>query len=170
MAESIFDICDRISPFLLDVVDITESCLSNKQTEGITLSDSRATIKILIADGYLIRRDSGTSVYFFTSAGRQFILKGGYATKFREDKEKEDLQKSQIQSVIDTNKSVHETNRTIKKTAWLTIWIVGITLLVSIVQLIISLQSNEESTKEVNKPVKQLPVHQFPEKKDSIKK
>lgn len=65
----------------------------------------------LIIDGFMIENPKNSGNFYFTSEGRYFISKGGYAARMAEREELSKLNKAQLQSVIDTNKSVKKTNK-----------------------------------------------------------
>lgn len=85
----------------------------------------------LYADGYLkkamFNTGSDSDFYILTSEGRLFIQKGGYGTLFKENLEIKQLNKKQIQSVIDTNQIS-------RRIGWIALFIAGAAALASIAQ------------------------------------
>lgn len=65
----------------------------------------------MIADGYLVKDPDYDGKYLLTSEGRYFIMRGGFKAQFKYEEEIKELSKKQIQSTIDTNKSVKSTNK-----------------------------------------------------------
>ncbi len=65
----------------------------------------------MIADGYLVKDPDYNGKYLLTSEGRYFIMRGGFKAQFEYEEKIKELNKKQIQSTIDTNKSVKSTNK-----------------------------------------------------------
>jgi len=103
----------------------------NFQTAGdLSLVEAEMILEKLVRDGYVVKIDKHKNNpnisavehllrynYCLTFDGKVFIENEGYSKRFLYEKEKKELELAQIQSVIDTNKSVRNVNRLF----WLTV-------------------------------------------------
>jgi hypothetical protein len=83
-----------------------------------------------LSDGYNVRATHNT---------KEFLESGGFLRIYNQEKEVSEvreLNRQQLQSVIDTNKSVRRTNRTIIGTSVITVLIVTATMIISYWQLV----------------------------------
>jgi hypothetical protein len=106
------DLVDRIDKIISNFSPYTRVHTKNRPDKPIEISSDPfiQAINQLVADGYLVEDKYDRGSYDLTSEGRAFIQRGGYKGKFEEEQRLRELNKQQLQSVIDTNISVKETN------------------------------------------------------------
>jgi hypothetical protein len=100
--------CDKVLPTFLNTNFIARD---GSQVIEVSLDPHTIAIDQLLADGFLIERKNRPRIYDLTAHGRDFIRRGGYKARFEEEEKIKALNEKQIESVIDTNKSVKQTNK-----------------------------------------------------------
>jgi hypothetical protein len=109
------------------------------QEAGFTLNNIRYVIAILVLKGLIARNDGslhGVDTFYLTDKGWDYE---GYDYLIDEETRIKELEEEQLQSVIDTNKSVKNTNRLQK-------WILIFTAAASAATLIISFLDYDKDT------------------------
>lgn len=102
------------------------------------------TFEKLRRDNYVIFKESGNAInpheyeYHISFEGIKFLSEGGYEGYYKRLKEKERLDRLQIETAIDTNKSVKDTNELQK-------WLIGATVIISILSMFISYLAYKKS-------------------------
>jgi hypothetical protein len=108
---------------ILRVTDEYAKSFLGQHFTSVVPPDSKGVIKVniesdphamarnqLLIDGYMIEYPKESGYFYLTGEGRYFISKGGYAGRAIEREKMSKLNEDQIKSVINTNKSVDETN------------------------------------------------------------
>ncbi|MBW0178297.1 hypothetical protein [Sediminibacterium sp.] len=115
--------CDKIIPEFLNTNFIARD---PRQVIEINLDPRTIAIDQFIADGFLVERRNKQGIYDLTAHGRDFIRRGGYKARFEEEEKLKKINKDQIQSIIDTNRSVIKTNTIQKWSLIITCVIIGL--------------------------------------------
>lgn len=114
--------------WMLDPQNVPKDFPIEKET---SLGTWNSVFNQLYTDKYIKKalfNKDGTSYYILSTKGRIFIKKGGYAHLFAEQEFNSNLEVAQISSVINTNKSVSDTNEIQRKSLIAT----GIIILVGV--------------------------------------
>lgn len=131
-----FQICDTCLPCLLDVNNwmldpqkVPKKFPIEKET---SLGSWNSVFNQLYTDEYIkeaLFNKEGIKYFILSTKGRIFIKNGGYQHLFAEQEFNSNLEVAQISSVINTNKSVSDTNEIQRKSLIAT----GIIILVGVV-------------------------------------
>jgi|GEM_PF-4031377 len=115
--------CDKVLHTFLNT-----NFIARDATQVIEVSIDPHTIAVdqLLADGFLVERKSKPGIYDLTAHGRDFIRRGGYKVRFEEEERIKRLNENQILSVVNTNKSVRQTNNLQKWSLVTTCIIIGL--------------------------------------------
>jgi hypothetical protein len=90
----VFDITDKHSKeFLNSNFFYFPQLRKAKQGEFVTveLDHSKVALQQLIIDGYMVELEQDSDKFYLTGRGRNFILRGGYAQQFQDEKEAHEL-------------------------------------------------------------------------------
>jgi hypothetical protein len=146
----VFRLCDKHGVHFLKLIQMenVDKLPEDWRTEKapMTLAEFKYVFIQYYTDGYIKKVGSA---YYLTGEGRLFIENGGYTNLFSEQKEFKKLQKEQISSVIDTNRSVKKTNALQK-------WSLGVTLIIILIGCVVQISDWYVSKRQVELQTEQM--------------